>query len=220
MTAPHTARHRPGPPSRGLHRFTRPRPPAPERCELCGTALDTGHRHLVDTAQRSLACACPPCALLFARPDAGGGRFRTVPDRVLADPGSAPSAAAWGALHIPVALAFFFHHSTLGRPVALCPSPAGATETEIDPAAWDTAFAGSRLAALLEPDVEALLVRRTDDGAVCYLVPVDVAYELVGRMRLHWKGFDGGAEARATLDAFFATLERRATGVPGEAAHP
>ncbi|MFF9479522.1 DUF5947 family protein [Streptomyces sp. NPDC014733] len=220
MTAPHTARHRPGPAPRGLHRFTRPRPPAPERCELCGTALDTGHRHLVDTTRRSLACACPPCALLFDRPGAGGGRFCTVPDRVLADPGSAPSAAAWAALHIPVALAFFFHHSGLGRPVALCPSPAGATETEIDPAAWDTAFADSRLAALLAPDVEALLVRRTGDAADCYLVPVDTAYELVGRMRLHWTGFDGGAEARAALDTFFTALAERATGIPEEAAHP
>ncbi|MFG2226612.1 DUF5947 family protein [Streptomyces sp. NPDC048644] len=219
MNTPHTAQDRPGSPPRGLHRFTRPRPPEPERCELCGADLTAGHRHLVDTEHRSLACACPPCALLFDRPGAGSGRFRTVPGRVLADPGTTPATDAWNALHIPVSIAFFFRNSALGRPVALYPSPAGATESEIDPAAWDAAFAGSALAELLEPDVEALLVRRAGERSDCYLVPVDLAYELVGRMRLHWKGFDGGAEARAELDSFFGELTKRATDVPREAEH-
>ncbi|MGW1553095.1 DUF5947 family protein [Streptomyces sp. NPDC002346] len=30
-----------------------------------------------------MACACTPCALLFERPGAAHGRFRTVPDRYL-----------------------------------------------------------------------------------------------------------------------------------------
>lgn len=46
--------------------------------------------------------------------------------------------------------------------------------------------------------------------AECYLVPIDICYELVGRMRLLWQGFDGGAEARADLQAFFAHVEGRA----------
>ncbi|MGR6999260.1 DUF5947 family protein [Yinghuangia aomiensis] len=28
-------------------------------------------------------------------------------------------------------------------------------------------------------------------------MPVDACYELVGRMRLHWHGFDGGSVARS-----------------------
>lgn len=51
--------------------------------------------------------------------------------------------------------------------------------------------------------MEALLLRRDGDTFECHLVPIDVCYELVGRMRLLWQGFDGGAEARAALDAFF-----------------
>lgn len=78
---------------------------------------------------------------------------------------------------------------------------------------------GTRLAALLEPDVEALLLRRSQDGYACYLVPIDVCYRLVGQMRLHWKGFDGGARARAELDAFFAHVAGRAR-IPQEAAQP
>ncbi len=46
-------------------------------------------------------------------------------------------------------------------------------------------------------------------------MPVDVCYELVGRMRLHWQGFDGGAEARADLAAFFDRVRARARIVKG-----
>ena len=42
------------------------------------------------------------------------------------------------------------------------------------------------------------------------LVPIDRCYELVGLLRVAWRGFDGGQEARALLDAFFADLGRRA----------
>ncbi|MCD0485028.1 DUF5947 family protein [Streptacidiphilus sp. ASG 303] len=196
-----------------LRRLTAPRPSGPPRCELCGGRLAEDHRHLADTERRALACACTACALLFDRPGAGGGRFRTVPDRRLADPGIRLDAAAWEALGVPVAVAFFFRNSALGRLVACYPSPAGATEGEPDPEAWEAVLGSSPLAGLLQPDVEALLVRRTGDRGDCYLVPVDDAYGLVGRMRLHWRGFDGGAEARAELDAYFGRLAERAVAV-------
>jgi hypothetical protein len=187
-----------------LKQFTRRPPPEGERCDLCGEPLPAGHRHLVDTSRRSLKCACPPCHLLFTRPGAGQGRFRAVPDRYLADPGFVLDEADWNRLQIPVALAFFFRNSELDRLAAFYPSPAGATESELDPRTWDAVLGRSRLAELLEPDVEALLLHRGRGGSVtCTLVPVDVCYELVGRMRLHWKGFDGGAEARADIAEFF-----------------
>jgi len=47
----------------------------------------------------------------------------------------------------------------------------------------------------LEPDVEALLVYKRETGFECYIAPIDVCYELVGRIRKCWKGFHGGAEA-------------------------
>ncbi|MEU4098651.1 DUF5947 family protein [Streptomyces sp. NPDC026673] len=211
----------------GLRRFVAPRPPAAERCELCGVELTGPHRHLVDTGKRALACACVPCALLFERPGAGGGRFASVPDRVLSDPASVPEATAWQRLRIPVAVAFFFHNSALDRPVVLYPSPAGATESEVDPGTWKDVFGDSPLAGALRPDVEALLIRRDTGGDAeqrgdpdqrgeCFLVPVDRAYELVGRLRLNWQGFDGGSGARAELAAFFDDVRQRAVAVPRE----
>ncbi|MFF4101980.1 DUF5947 family protein [Streptomyces sp. NPDC001903] len=196
---------------RGLRRFTGPRPPRPERCELCAAAVpEDGHRHLVEVEKRALVCACTACALLFDRPGAATGRFRAVPDRYLTDPEHRLGEGAWEQLQIPVGVAFFFRNAALDRLVALYPSPAGATESELDPATWQNVLGGGALAALLEPDVEALLLRRTEGRTECYLVPIDICYELVGRMRLLWQGFDGGAEARAALNAFFAQVERRA----------
>ncbi|MEU9127953.1 DUF5947 family protein [Kitasatospora sp. NPDC048540] len=203
-------------PARGLRRFRAPAPPQPERCELCTAVLAERHRHLVRTASRTLTCACVPCALLFEQPGAGRGGYRAVPDRYLSDPGHALDAAAWERLQIPVGTAFFFRNAELDRLVALYPSPAGATESELDPAAWQAVLGSSPLAALLQPDVEALLVHRSEERSECFLVPVDVCYELVGRMRLTWQGFDGGAEARAELAAFFDSVRARARAVRTE----
>ncbi|MFF7052789.1 DUF5947 family protein [Streptomyces griseorubiginosus] len=203
----------------GLRRFLTERPPQPERCELCAVAVEAGHRHLVDTEKRALVCACPSCALLMEQPGAAAGRFRTVPARYLTDPRHRLDETAWEALQIPVGVAFLFRNAALDRLVALYPSPAGATESELEPATWTDVLGDSRLAELLEPDVEALLLRRTDGRFECHLVPIDICYELVGRMRLLWQGFDGGAEARAALDAFFADVARRVRPV-GEVGHP
>ncbi|MCX4638776.1 hypothetical protein HEP86_37745 [Streptomyces sp. RPA4-5] len=201
----------PPPAHRGLRRFRAPVPAAPERCELCAVVLaEHNHRHLVDTARRALACACTPCALLFDRPGAGTGQFRTVPDRYFVDPGHTLDDTAWDRLQIPVGVAFFLRTAEPDRLAALYPSPAGATESELDPSTWQTVLSASRLAALLRPDVEALLLRRAEGRIDCYLVPVDICYELVGRMRLLWQGFDGGAEARAALADFFTKVARRA----------
>lgn len=207
--------------ARGLRRFAGRRAPRPEVCELCGVAVaEDAHRHLVEVEKRSLVCACTACALLFDRPGAGGGRFRLVPRRYLADPGHPLDDGAWELLQIPVGVAFFFRNASLDRLVALYPSPAGATESELDPETWQTVLGAGRLAALLEPDVEALLLRRAEGRTECYLVPIDVCYELVGRMRMLWTGFDGGAEARAALQTFFEGVERRAKVPAGEERRP
>ncbi|MGW5676529.1 DUF5947 family protein [Streptomyces sp. NPDC003860] len=206
-----------GPGTALLRALRRPAEPTvrPEHCALCGVGLSGVHRHLADTAERSLACACTPCALLFQRPGAAGGRYRPVPNRLLYDPGGAPGPDVWARLRIPVSTAFLLHNADRAQPVLCYPSPAGATESELSPATYDAVFGANRLAAALEPDVEALLLRRSKGGSgperiQCFLVPVDLCYELVGRMRRTWQGFDGGAEAHAELDAFFAAVDERA----------
>jgi len=183
-----------------------------ERCEMCHEVLDDRHGHLVDTDKRSLACACRACYLLFTHEGAAGGRYRAVPERILVDPGRPLSQADWSELQIPVTMAFFFVNSALGRVVAGYPSPGGVTECELDLAAWDRLAAAYPLLGDITPDTEAIFVQKDE----IFLIPIDMCYSLVGELRLHWQGFDGGAEVRASLEAFLADLRRRAVALERE----
>jgi hypothetical protein len=190
--------------------------PAGERCEMCSEPIPDEHQHVVNVAGRQLMCVCRACYLLFTDPEAEL-RYRAVPDRYLAFPGFALDRRAWEALQIPVGVAFFFTNSALGRTVAFYPGPAGATESELDLDAWDAIARADPRVRLPADDVEALLVRVPDDQNAepqSYLVPIDACYEFVGRLRLLWRGFDGGQEARAFLDAFFERIEARAVATP------
>jgi hypothetical protein len=181
------------------------------------------HGHLVDLHQRSLACACRACYLLFTQPRAGG-RYRAVPERYLSLPDLHLSRADWDALAIPVDVAFFFVNSELDRVAAFYPGPAGATESLLALDAWGGIVAGLPVLADLAPDVEAFLVRgagRREGGTVeGFLVPIDACYELVGHLRRLWQGFDGGKEANDALDAFFARLRERSAPAGASDAAP
>lgn len=192
---------------------------------MCGEQVPERHPHLVDTEQRSISCACTACGLLFTRP---GGRYRTVPDRVRHDPDAPLTGAEWAELGIPVGIAFFFVNSALGHIVASYPSPAGVTECELDLAGWDRLAAAHPLLREPAPDVEAILIVAGsprlaggapvaagggdgDGGGVeAFLIPIDACYSLAGGLRLHWRGFDGGAEAQRLLTDFLADIRERA----------
>jgi hypothetical protein len=94
--------------------------------------------------------------------------------------------------------------------MAFYPSPAGATEALVPDSAWAEIEAANPALQSLAPDVEALLVCRLRGRSHSYIVPVDACYELVGRVRRHWRGFDGGEEAWREIDDFFASVDRRA----------
>jgi hypothetical protein len=195
-------------------RESRPRdmPRAGEVCELCTEPISDEHGHLVDLEARTLMCACRGCYLLFLSEGAGGAHFRSVPDRYLAFPDFELSPEQWDNLQIPVSVAFFFLNSTLGRVAAFYPGPAGATESELPLDTWADATRANPALASLQPDVEAFLVRSRPNrgGTECYIVPIDACYELVGHLRRLWRGFDGGQEANAKLDAFFDHVKAKA----------
>ena len=121
-----------------LARIRTARPPSPtaaEQCEMCADPIADDHQHVVNVEARQLMCVCRACFLLFTDSNAAL-RYRAVPDRYLSFPGFALGRREWEALQIPVGFAFFFHNSALDRTVAFYPGPAGATESELDMAAW------------------------------------------------------------------------------------
>jgi hypothetical protein len=187
-------------------------PRAGEVCELCAERIADEHGHLVDLQARTLLCACRGCYLLFVSEGAGGAHFKSVPDRYLAFTDFTLSPEQWDSMQIPVSVAFFFLNSSLGRIAAFYPGPAGATESELPLDTWAELIGANPELGTLEPDVEAFLVRsRPNQGAPeCYIVPIDACYELVGHLRTLWRGFDGGKEANAKLDAFFDDVSSRA----------
>jgi hypothetical protein len=186
------------------------RAPDVETCELCAAEVPAEHGHVADLENASLVCACRACYLLFTQPAAGRGRYRTVPDRYLSDPGPPLGAAEWDRLEIPVGLAFFFRSSAADQVAGFYPSPAGVTECVLDLGAWEQLAADHPLLAAPAEDVEAALICRTDSGIETFVVPIDACYELAGRMRLYWRGFDGGAEARASMADFLDKVRSRA----------
>jgi hypothetical protein len=189
----------------------RPEVRAGERCELCGEPISDDHGHLVDVQARNLMCACRGCYLLFTSEGAGGAHYRAVPDRYLAFPDFQLSPGQWDSLQIPVGIAFFFFNSALGRVAAFYPGPAGATESELALETWEEVVAANPVLSTLLPDVEAFLVRAEHGhgGAECFIVPIDVCYELVGHLRLWWRGFDGGREAHDAMDSFFERVRTK-----------
>jgi hypothetical protein len=185
--------------------------PQQEQCELCAEPVPDEHRHLLDLETRRLLCACRACTILFDRSGAGGNHYRLVPDRVRLLADLALDDATWQSFGIPVDMAFFFHSGAAGRVVAFYPSPLGATESLLDLDTWDEVVDANPLLAELEPDVEALFVNRTHGKREYWLLPVDRCYQLVGIVRTHWRGFQGGPEVWAALDEFFERLRKEAT---------
>jgi hypothetical protein len=185
---------------------------------MCAEPIADPHQHVVSLANRSLLCTCRGCYLLFTDTQAEL-RYRAVPDRYLAFTDLRLDALRWSAMGIPVGLVFLFQNSAMERWVAFYPGPAGATESELPLDAWDDVLAANPALSGAAPDVEALLLR-AGDRIECYLVPIDTCYELVGRLRQIWRGFDGGQQARAGIEEFFDDVAGRARRTPAGGATP
>jgi len=165
-----------------------------------------------------LACACGACAILFS----GGAdqKFKLVPRRVKQFQNFHQADADWDALLIPVGMAFFFRSSVNGRVMAYYPSPAGATESLLDLDTWVDLERDNPALTEMEPDVEALLVNRLQGARDYYLAPIDKCYELVGLIRVHWRGLSGGERAWTEIGKFFARLQASAQFIGAEGENP
>ncbi len=178
---------------------------------MCSAELAAQHPHLVEPASRQLACACEACAILFSGQT--GTKYKRVPRRIRALPNFRLTDGQWDSLMIPIQLAFFYNSTPDGRVIALYPSPAGPTESLLALDSWNEIVEDNPVLQDMEPDVEALLVKRVGGASEYYLVPIDECYKLVGLIRAHWRGLSGGTEVWREIGQFYAELKERSTPV-------
>ena len=113
----------------------------------------------------------------------------------------------WEGMSFPINLAFLFYSTPNEKMMALYPSPAGATESLLPLTAWESLVAANPILGGMQHDVEALLVNRVEKTREYFLAPMDICFELVGLIRVHWRGLSGGEELWNEIAAFFARLK-------------
>ena len=185
-------------------------PPAPiggeERCDLCGTTVAPGHRHLLNLVERKIECCCESCWALRS----GDPEYRPTGTRTLWLDDFELTDDVWASFQIPIGLAFFMDSTTAGCVVALYPSPAGATESELHFASWNRLASMNPVLANLEPDVEGLIVNRLSDPPAYAIAPIDRCYELTGAIKAAWEGISGGKSVADAVTRFFDGLHAQA----------
>jgi hypothetical protein len=159
-------------------------------------------------ATRQVACSCDPCALLFQ--NAVGAKFKLIPRDSRALPEFRMTDGEWENLALPIDLAFFFYSTPNEKMTAMYPSPAGPMESLLPLTSWEVLVGQNPVLQNIEADVEALLVHRAGTPRKYFLAPIDKCYELVGTIRMHWRGLSGGEEVWREIENFFARLKQDA----------
>jgi hypothetical protein len=176
-----------------------------ERCDFCGRAIPSEHRHFADLGEMRFMCACEMCAVRQAE----RGVFKPLPNRYVRLTGFNLPAPLWREFAVPVDMAFFMFNSALKRVVGFYPAPTGVTESQLSLQAWEELEQLNPAVRDLAKDLEALLINRTQEPPEYYIVPIDACYRLVGLMRSSWQGIAGGQEAFAAINRFFQELKER-----------
>ena len=178
--------------------------PLEAQCDLCNTTMPEEHRHLLQLDDRQIVCVCESCWALRS----GDPEFRPTGSRVLLLDDLTLPEELWARLRIPIGLAFFLR--TGGGVVAFYPSPAGATESELDLDAWGALTALNPLLDDLEPEAETLILERIHKPPRAAITPTDEAYRLVGMIKASWEGISGGSAVEQAIGGFFEQLRERA----------
>ncbi len=159
-----------------------------ESCDLCATTIPADHRHLLNLVERRIECVCESCWALRS----GDAEYRPTGGRTLWLPELELPEDVWAGFQIPIGLAFFMESSMAGCVVALYPSPAGATESELHFSSWSRMVELNPILAGLEADIEGLVVNRLSDPPAYAIAPIDRCYALTGTIKVNWEGISGG----------------------------
>ena len=189
---------------------------------MCAEPIGEQHQHVVDLDSRGADVHLPACYLLFTAEGAAAAlprRARPLPvlpglrARRPASGTSWRSRSGWRSSSATRCWAGR-SPSTRARPGPPSPSCRSAPGTRSSPPtrARHCSRPTSRRCWSGRPD------RAGEPAEAATSSRSTRCYELVGALRLVWRGFDGGQEARAALDAFFADLAARSRPAPTGAA--
>jgi hypothetical protein len=178
-----------------------------EHCDLCGVGIPAEHRHLLHLVERRIVCSCEPCWAMRA----GEGDYRPTGNRTLWLSELEIPDDLWASFRIPIGLAFFMHSTVTDCVVAMYPSPAGATESELHFESWRRMIELNPVLAGMERDIEGLIVNRLADPPVYVIAPIDQCYALTGAIKATWEGISGGAGVDHAVSRFFDALRARAS---------
>jgi hypothetical protein len=177
-----------------------------ERCDLCGISIAEDHRHLLALVERRIVCSCEACWAMRA----GEGDYRPTGNRTVWLEEMDVPDDLWAGFQVPIGLAFFMHSTVTSCVVAMYPSPAGATESELHFESWQRMVDLNPVLGGLEPDIEGLIVNRLTDPPAYVIAPIDRCYALTGAIKLTWEGISGGAGVGEAVTRFFDDLRRQA----------
>jgi Family of unknown function (DUF5947) len=189
-------------PAAGANAVVAPGPDA-EVCDLCGMGIPEDHRHLLALSERRIVCSCEACWAMRS----GEGDYRPTGNRTLWLPGLDVPDDLWASFQIPIGLAFFMESTVTACVVAMYPSPAGATESELHFDSWSRMRELNPVLESLEPDIEGLIVHRLADPPQYVIAPIDRCYALTGTIKAHWEGISGGPGVEVAVARFFDQLE-------------
>jgi hypothetical protein len=181
---------------------------AAEFCDLCGLGIPEDHRHLLHLVERRIVCSCEPCWAMRA----GEGDFRPTGNRTLWLPDLDIPDDLWAGFQVPIGLAFFMHSTVTDCVVAMYPSPAGATESELHFESWSRMCLLNPVLSNLESDIEGLIANRLTDPPIYAIAPIDQCYALTGAIKATWEGISGGAGVDHAVTRFFEDLRGKAAG--------
>ncbi len=179
-----------------------------ESCELCGIAVPEDHRHLLHLSERRIVCTCEACWGMRS----GEGDYRPTGQRTLWLSELDVPDELWASFQIPIGLAFFMQSTVTECVVAMYPSPAGATESELHFESWSRMVELNPALARMEPDIEGLIVNRLVEPPEYVIAPIDRCYALTGTVKAAWEGISGGSGVEEAVARFFEGL--RAEAVP------
>jgi Family of unknown function (DUF5947) len=184
-------------------------PPGTEFCDLCGGVIPEDHRHLLHLVERRIICSCEACWAMRA----GEGDYRPVGNRTLWLPDLNIPDDVWAGFQVPIGLAFFMSSTVTSCVVAMYPSPAGATESELRLDSWARMCELNPVLNDLEPDIEGLIVNRLSDPPMHAIAPIDQCYALTGAIKATWEGISGGTGVDRAVTRFFDGLRTKAAAV-------